>query len=164
MFVILYYTLYSSRSPNPLRIYHKVFIELATEYSKRVLNQSHTARYPKQQKRSLSNRENWGKRSDTMSKEVEDLKSKQQLDNEIFSKRIWLEEKKPEKDSDIQEILKDDVTSSRLSPIRKLDLNRIRFLHNHGSLFDLFPPVDNDNLVCICFILSIRYCRKRRLN
>ena len=140
---IFYITLYSSRSPNPLRIYHKVFIELATEYSKRVLNQSHTARYPKQQKRSLSNRENWGKRSDTMNKEVEDLMP-QQLDNEIFSKRIWLEEKKPEKNSDIQEILKDDVTSSRLSPIRKLDLNGMRILHNHGSPFDLFPLVDTN--------------------
>jgi len=133
-------------SPNPLKIYHKVFVDLATKYSKfskRVLNQSHTARYPKHPKRSLSNRENWGKRSDTMHKEVEDLMSQQELDNEIFSKRIWLEGKKPEKSSDVQEIPKDadDVTSSRLSPGRRSDLNRIRILHNHGSPMDLFPPL-----------------------
>merc|ERR1712029_737234 len=122
------------RSPNPLKIYQKVFIELATKYSKR---------YPKHPKRSLSKYENWGKRSDTMNKEVEDLMSQQQLDNEIFSKRIWLEEKKPEKNSDVQEILKDDVASLRLSPFRKLDLNTIRsrILHIHGSPLDLFPPV-----------------------
>ena len=153
MFVILYH-FFSSRSPNPLKIYQKVFIELATKYSKRVLNQSHSTKYSKHQKRSLSNTlkkkslsntNNWGKRSDTMNKEVEQLMPQQQLDNEIFSKRIWLEEKKPEQNSDVPEIQKVDVTSSRLSPIRRSDINRIlrsdinRILYTQGSLLDLFP-------------------------
>ena len=124
--------------PNPLKIYHKVFVDLATKYSKRFLNQSQSATYLKLPKRSLSNKENWGKRSDTMKKEVEDLRPRQ-LDNEILSKRIWLEETKPEKSSDVQEIPRGDVTSSRLSPIRKSDvlslrLNRIRILYNHFKL------------------------------
>ena len=135
----IYITFYSSRSPNPLKIYHKVFIDLATKYSKKFLNQSQSATYLKPQKRSLSNKVNWGKR----------------LDNEILSKRIWLEETKPEKNSDVQEIPRDDVTSSRLSPIRKSDmlslrLNRIRILYNHRSMFDLFPPASirsNDQTV-----------------
>lgn len=80
-----------------------------------------------------------------MNKEVEQLMPQQQLDNEIFSKRIWLEEKKPEQNSDVPEIQKVDVTSSRLSPIRRSDINRIlrsdinRILYTQGSLLDLFP-------------------------
>ena len=154
VFVILY-PFYLSRSPNPLKIYHNVFIELATKYSKRVLNQSHATKYSKHQKQSLSNNfkkkslsntNNWGKRSDTFNKEVEHLMPQQQLDNEIFSKRIWLEEERPEQNSDVPEIPKDDVTSLRLSPIRRSDMKRIlrsdmyRILYSQGSLLDLFPP------------------------
>ena len=120
----LYSLFYSSRSPNPLKIYQKVFIDLATKYSK----------HPK---RFLSNTKNWGKRSDTLSKEV-DHSIPHLLNNKIFGKRIWLEENKPKQNSNAPESKKDDVISSRISDIRRSDMNTRLFLYNmfsnHGSL------------------------------
>lgn len=111
-------------SPNPLKIYQKVFIDLAAKYSK----------HPK---RFLSNTRNWGKRSDTLSKELEHS-IPPLLDNKIFSKRLWLEENKPEQNSNAPESKKDDVISSRISYIRRSDMNTRLFLYNmfsnHGPL------------------------------
>ena len=107
-----------------MKIYRKVFIDLATKYSK----------HPK---RFLSNTKNWGKRSDTLSWEVEHSIPRL-LDNKIFSKRIWLEENNPEQNSNAPDSKKDDVISSRISYIRKSDMNTRLFLYNmfsnHGSL------------------------------
>ena len=118
---------YSSRSPNPLKIYQKVFIDIATKYSK-------------QQKRFLSSTKNWGKRSDTK-KEVEHSMPNQ-LDNKIFNKRIWLEEK--EKNVNALEPKKDDVIRSRISYIHRADQIRRRFLYDMFSHPQPLKPVRSD--------------------
>ena len=106
---------YSSRSPNPLKIYQKVFIDIAKKYSK-------------QQKRFLSSTKNWGKRSD-INKEI-GHSLPDQLDNKIFSKRIWLEEKQPEKNVNALEPKKDDVIKLRMSYVHRSDQIRRRFLYD----------------------------------
>ena len=116
-----------SRSPNPLKIYQKVFIDIATKYSK-------------QQKRFLSSTKNWGKRSDPTNKEVEHSMP-DQLENKIFSKRIWLEENQPEKNVNALEPKKDEVIRSRISYIRRSDQIRRRFLYDMFSHPQPLKPV-----------------------
>ena len=64
-----------------------------------------------------------------------------QLDNKIFSKRIWLEENQPEKNVNALVPKKDDVIRSRISYIRRSDHIRRRFLYDMFSHPQPLKPV-----------------------
>ena len=131
---------FTSRSPNPFKIYPKVFMELTKKLSK-------------PQKRSLSNTQNWGKRSDKV-KDPLYPSTANQLENS-FIKRIWQEAVEPISTRPADkppESSKDDVFSFRISGIWGMDVNR-RFLYN------LFP--DHGPLLvrssCIVLLQSDKY-------
>ena len=75
-----------------------------------------------------------------------------QLENKIFSKRIWLEENQPEKNVNALEPKKDEVIRSRISYIRRSDQIRRRFLYDMFSHPQPLKPVVNhdQNLMPQC--------------